>query len=59
MCLAIGVVGMALTLWLPRVFAHTPRGSRFLQAMLDDLAGRSLVRATRQLDELARFSRES
>jgi len=56
--LAIGVVGMVLTLWLPRRFAHTERGSRFIARMLDDLAGRSLVRATRQLDEIARFGRE-
>lgn len=56
--LAFGALGMVLTLWLPRAFAHTPRGSRFLQRRLDDLAGRSLVRATQQLDELARFSRE-
>jgi hypothetical protein len=56
--LAVGALGMVLTLWLPRAFAHTPRGSRFLQRRLDDLAGRSLVRATQQLDELARFSRE-
>jgi hypothetical protein len=56
--LALGAVGMVLTLWLPRAFAHTPRGARFLQRRLDDLAGRTLVRATQQLDELARFSRE-
>jgi hypothetical protein len=55
---AIGVVGIVLTLWLPRVFANTPRGSRFLQDTLDNLAGRSLVRAARQLDEIAQFSRE-
>jgi hypothetical protein len=56
--LAVGVVGMALTYWLPRRFARTPRGSRFLERVLDDLAGHSLVRVTRQLDEIARFSRE-
>jgi hypothetical protein len=54
----IGVVGMALTLWLPRRFAHTPRGARFIQRRLDDLTGRSLVRATRELDEIARFAAE-
>jgi hypothetical protein len=56
--IAIGIIGIALTLWLPRVFANTPRGSRFLQNTLDNLAGRSLVRAARQLDEIAQFSRE-
>jgi hypothetical protein len=56
--LLIGVAGIALSLWLPRRLAHTPRGSRFIQRRLDDLAGRSLVRVTRELDELAQFSRE-
>ena len=56
--LALGALGMVLTLWLPRRFAHTPGGARFLQRRLDDLAGRSLVRATQQLDEVARFGRE-
>ena len=58
LCLAIGVVGMALTLWLPRIIGGSPRGSRFIARMLDDLAGRSLVQARRQLDEIARFGRE-
>jgi hypothetical protein len=56
--LLIGAVGIALSLWLPRRLAHSPRGSRFVQRMLDDLAGRSLVRVTRELDELGRFTRE-
>jgi hypothetical protein len=56
--LLIGVVGIALSLWLPRRLAHSPRGSRFVQRTLDDLAGRSLVRVTRELDELARFTSE-
>jgi len=29
-----------------------------LRRMVDDLAGRSLLRAIRQLDEIARFERE-
>ena len=56
--LAVGAAGVVLTLWLPRRFATTPLGSRFLQGCLDTLAGRTLVRATRELDELAEFSRE-
>jgi hypothetical protein len=56
--LLVGVVGIALSLWLPRRLALSPRGSRFVQRVLDDLAGRSLVRVTRELDELARFTGE-
>lgn len=56
--LLVGLVGIVLSLWLPRRMGQTPRGSRFIQRVLDDLAGRSLVRVTRELDELARFSRE-
>jgi hypothetical protein len=56
--IVVGIVGIVLTLWLPRVFANTPRGSRFLHNTLDNLAGHSLVRAARQLDEIAQFSRE-
>ena len=57
-CAAIGIVGIVLTLWLPRRLVRTPRGSRFVQRMVDDLTGRSLVRVTGELDEIARFSRE-
>jgi hypothetical protein len=56
--LLVGAVGIVLSLWLPRRFGHTPRGSRFVQRVLDDLAGRSLVRVTRELDELAGFTSE-
>jgi hypothetical protein len=56
--LLIGVAGIILSLWLPRRLGRTARGSRFVQRVLDDLAGRSLVRVTRELDELASFSRE-
>ena len=56
--LGIGVVGIALTLWLPRVVGRSPRGSRVVQGLMDDLAGHSLTRAARQLDEIASFSRE-
>ncbi len=56
--LGIGVVGIALTLWLPRIVGRTPRGSRVVQGLLDDLAGHSLMRVTRQLDEIAGFSKE-
>jgi hypothetical protein len=56
--LGIGAVGIVLTLWLPRVIGRTPSGSKLVQRLLDDLAGRSLVRATRRIDEIASFSKE-
>ena len=56
--LAIGVGGIALSLWVARRFAECPPRSPMLRRMVDDLAGRSLLRAIRQLDEIARFERE-
>jgi hypothetical protein len=56
--LAVGVVAMVLTFWIPRRLARTPLGSRFLRAVLDDLAGPSLLRAEREVEAIARFARE-
>ena len=56
--MGIGCIGIVVTLWLPRVIDSTPRGSRFVQRALDDLAGRTLQRASRQIDEVAQFARE-
>lgn len=56
--LGIGVVGMALTSWVAGLYAVRPPKSPSLRRIVDDLAGRSLRRATRQLDEVACFERE-
>jgi hypothetical protein len=56
--LGIGVAGISLCLWVAHRFAGRPPQSPILRRMVDDLAGRSLLRAIRQLDEIARFERE-
>ena len=56
--LGIGVAGLALSLWAARRFADHPPQSSTLRRLVDDLAGRSLRQAIRQLDEVARFERE-
>src|SRR5262245_46923743 len=56
--IGIGVAGLALSLWAARRFAERPAQSPMLRRMVDDLAGRSLRRAIRQLDEIARFERD-
>ena len=53
--LGIGVAGMALTSWVAGRFAARPPKSPSLRRIIDDLAGRSLRRATSELDEVARF----
>lgn len=55
--MAVGLVGIGVCLWLARRFAGHPIRSAFLQRMVDDMSGRSLLRASRQLDEIARFER--
>ncbi len=57
--IAIGAVGMALTVWLARLIARRPPASPMLRRMVDDLAGHSLVRAAGDLDEITRFEKES
>jgi hypothetical protein len=58
LALGIGVAGLSLSLWLARRFAEHPSQSPMLRRIVDDLAGRSLLRAIQQLDEIARFERE-
>lgn len=53
--MAVGLAGIGICLWLARRFAGRPIRSAFLQRMVDDMSGRSLQRASRQLDEIARF----
>jgi hypothetical protein len=56
--IGIGAAGMALTVWLARLIGRRPPGSAMLRRRLDDLAGHSLVRAARDLDEVRRFERD-
>jgi hypothetical protein len=53
--LAAGVLGMAVSVILARRFADLRPSSPRLRSVIDDLAGRSLSRARRQLDEIAQF----
>jgi hypothetical protein len=53
--LAVGALGLAATVLIARLIAaRTPPG-RGLHRMIDELAGRGLVRAAREVDEVARF----
>jgi hypothetical protein len=56
--MAVGAVGTGFSVWLAQRLAARPIKSAWLQRMVDDLSGRSLARASRQLDEIARFERE-
>lgn len=56
--IAIGVAGLAFFLRAARRVAERPPQSPMLRRIVDDLAGRSLLRASRQLDEIARFERD-
>ena len=57
MALGLGVAGMVVSVLLARRLANRVPSSRFLRRMIDDLAGHSLVRATRQLEEIVGFER--
>lgn len=54
----VGVVGIGFSLWLARHLARRPMLSKWLQRVIDDMSGRNLARASRQLGEIARFERE-
>ena len=56
--LAFGVVAMAVSVWAARRIAERPAKSPRLNRIIDDLAGRSLARATRRVNEVAQFERE-
>lgn len=56
--MAVGAAGAGFSLWLARRLAGRPIKSPWLQRMIDDMSGRSLARASRQLDEIARFEHE-
>jgi hypothetical protein len=51
-------MGISLSLWVAHRFAERPPRSPMLRRMVDNLARCSLLHASRQLDEIARFERE-
>jgi hypothetical protein len=55
--MAVGLVGIGISVWLARRFAGRPMRSPFLQRIVDDMSGRNLLSASRQLEEIARFER--
>ena len=55
---ALGVAVIPLTIWIARRHAGWFRNARFLQQLADDIAGRSLTRATGHFDEITRFEDE-
>lgn len=56
--LAIGLAGMAVTVWIARRLDRRPSHARGLWQILDDLAGWKVRSASQELDELARFEAE-
>lgn len=52
----VGVAGMIGSVWLARHLAARPQRSALVQRLVDDMSGRNLQRAQRQLDDLARFT---
>jgi hypothetical protein len=56
--MAVGAAGTGFSLWLARRLAGRPIRSPWLQRIVDDMSGCSLARASRQLDEIARFEQE-
>lgn len=57
-CMAAGVAGMLATLWLARRIDRRAIGSPWARRIVDDMSGCSLLRASRQMDELADFERQ-
>lgn len=59
--IAFGLVALAVCLWLARRVADRPSASRpkWMQGIVDDLAGKSLRRVARDLDEVEAFATSS
>src|SRR5262245_35272280 len=55
--LVVGVVGMAASVAIARRIAGRPTWSPRLAGLIDDLAGRNLLRASRRLEEILQFER--
>lgn len=56
--MAVGIAGMGFSVWLARRLAGRPVASPLLRRIVDDMSGCNLGRASRELDELARFDRK-
>lgn len=56
--LGVGVAGIGFSLWLARRLAGRPLKSPLLHDMVENMSGRSLLRASRELDDIARFERD-
>lgn len=56
--LLVGGAVIPLVLWIANRHAGRLQGSPLMRSILDDLAGRNLVKATAFLDSLDRFERE-
>jgi hypothetical protein len=54
-----GLAMIPILLWVARVMHTRFKGSRFVSQLLDDVAGRNLVAAMRDLDEVRSFGREA
>lgn len=57
-CMGVGGVGVLANLWLARWLDRRAIASPWLRRIVDDMSGCNLRRASRELDELARFDRE-
>lgn len=57
--LAVGAAGIGACLWLARRLTRSSDRPTFVQRLIDDVSGCSLRRASRQLDEIVAFERES
>ena len=55
---AFGLLAMALTTWMARRISRRPSNPRWVQGIIDDLAGRSLRRVKEQLADVERFAHE-
>lgn len=53
--MGIGAAGMLASVWLARRLARHPPASPLLRQMIEDMSGRSLHRAQREIGALARF----
>jgi len=56
--LAVGLVGLVGSVWIARRLGGRPISTPWLARMVDDLAGRSVIRAGREVDEVVAFRRD-
>ena len=56
--LAFGLAMIPVAIWIARHYSETLGTSPLLKHLADDMAGRSLVRAKKELDQIMRFEDE-